>query len=379
MHHLFGSIPQLKGLPKHALHTISHIAADEQSFTIVTNDDQVYDITKNPENDTYRLERVDAWCNKNVRFFRCTDGGLKVAICKDGRMFARGKNRHLVTGEQTQNYSPKEIKEAFAGGVYGRTFLSCKWKGVEDFCNGPFHRLLLTKGNEVYFWGVMFLDDDGPSMSIQTPSYVRDPSGIKYKFLKAQKIGVGNRCSFAITMDGRLCVWGSNANGQFGDCSLGATVIPIYVMLPGKPICTDFVCRKDSVIVQTIEGSVYYWKGIEYSDSIKRKRVLPTYMCKISATGSILINHGVCMAWDHRGVKCWGSRKGLSQHTASTYIGIDPPYGEWLSLRFLGSTGRGFDADSFKRLSGRQKQIMHQMANFFDVLFLFDEYCIGCK
>lgn len=174
----------------------------------------------------------------------------------DGVLYAWGNNTkgQLGTGDVTPRSTPTAV-------VGGFRFKDVHANGV----NNGGTVLALSQDGFVYAWGGNEGGEAGQGAADITAR--SSPVAVTViNALKVKKIFKGGRADtprdteFALTEDGDLYIWGTNANGQIGDSSRTNRGTPTLVDVGGVK-WKDFWAEYGgtSVIAQTVNGTYYGW------------------------------------------------------------------------------------------------------------------------
>lgn len=185
--------------------------------------------------------------NQPVRAGSLTDiGGLaagtgfSAALKRDGTVWSWGSNTsgQLGNGTTTQTNTPAQIA--------GLT-------GVTAIAAGAGHMLAVKSDGTVWAWGSnshgQLGNGDTSVASSSKPLAVNGLTGIRY-------VAAGNTHSLAVGTDGRVWVWGDNADGALGTGDLVSTATPKALSLSGgsKPAGGNGF----SAVLKT-DGTVVVW------------------------------------------------------------------------------------------------------------------------
>ncbi|MDH4476045.1 MAG: hypothetical protein QE274_06190 [Verrucomicrobiaceae bacterium] len=149
-----------------------------------------------------------------------------VAVSSAGRVYTwggYGSSGTLGDGLATDSLAPVAVDRS--GVLSG--------KSIVAVATGQYHTLALSSDGLIYSWGYSAYGELGDGAAVQRNSPVAvDTSGfLATKTVTA--IDAGLRHSMALTSDGLVCAWGSNASGQLGNGSGLAATSPTAVDMSG--------------------------------------------------------------------------------------------------------------------------------------------------
>lgn len=128
---------------------------------------------------------------------------------------------------------------------------------VTQVAAGSDHGLALTSDGRVLAWGsnaVGQLGDGTTTTDRTTPVEVQLPEGVTVIRLSA-----GEGHSLALTDDGRVLAWGGNVDGQLGDGTQLTRSTPVEVELPAGAEITGISAGRNHSLAVTSDGGVLAW------------------------------------------------------------------------------------------------------------------------
>ena len=263
----------------------------------------VLNITIDPENPL-----VDSTAAKNVYIAYYNHNGERyvcyAAITQDGSLYMWGGNAEGQLGDGTREPQDKPIKVPLS-------------EGVEKFQFSPdgLTCAAITKKKELYLWGYNGSGIVGVDNEI-------DFYNIPFQVLQNEKVekfifSPNNNNSAAITVDGKLYMWGRNDYHQVDDSAVSIIRAPKCVMNN----VAELVMENDTCAAVTTEkkgSKLYLWgnnvDGIAGQDPDEELKVLPSnayseislaYVEQMSiqsdfrgkTTGSALLKDGSLIMW----------------------------------------------------------------------------------
>jgi alpha-tubulin suppressor-like RCC1 family protein len=161
----------------------------------------------------------------------------------DGTVYAWGKGAEGQLGNNGTSDASAPVR--VLGGVQGTTYLSNVDKVVSSdqysvglVVAGDKHSAALTRDGEVYCWGSQAVGAGGTSTTkYTTPNKV---GGLLAGKIVTQ-IASGSDFMLARTSDGRVYAWGVNDRGQLGDGSTSYRSAPVEVMGGGQSSVSGFL------------------------------------------------------------------------------------------------------------------------------------------
>src|ERR1044071_6681359 len=168
--------------------------------------------------------------------------GCTFAISKKYECYSWGKNNRRLGIFMEQNQSiPRKI------GLNGVLTISC----------GEFHTCALTINGNVYTWGDNRHGQLGIGNGIsERKNYINLPQKINTLF-DIISIQAGIAHTIALTINGKVWVWGSNMHSQLGLISYN--VIPVPMELRFNEPIISISCGYQHSIAITSNGKIYGW------------------------------------------------------------------------------------------------------------------------
>lgn len=138
---------------------------------------------------------------------------------------------------------------------------------------------------------------------------------VPFGTLLAQKVATGTSHSCALTIDGAVYCWGTNANGQLGDSTQTQRTIPVAVTGLGTGAgATALVSGINHSCVVTSAGAVQCWglnSNGQLGDNTTTQRLAPVTVTGLgSGSGVIALAAGIthtCALTAAGSVQCWGA------------------------------------------------------------------------
>jgi alpha-tubulin suppressor-like RCC1 family protein len=267
----------------------------EKNVIVITNDDKVYEFSRNTHNirslllavssnqlfieSLIKKSIVEELCGKQIIGFR--NGEFhKIALTIDGKIYCWG--RGVLGNGLKNNFDNKPELNSYL-----------KDKQIIDVKCGYEHTLVLTNNNEVFGWGRNDLGQvgNGSFDDVLVPIQVN-------KFLdeKVKGISCGRNHSMMLTESGHVYSWGNNLYGQLGiKIRVKSSNIPKQIKLRGVEI-VKISCGSNHSLLLSSDGHIYALAkedtgyldtgGLDY---VKHKRkILNTlrqiYVYKLSGT-----------------------------------------------------------------------------------------------
>ncbi|MFE6100820.1 Ig-like domain repeat protein [Streptomyces laurentii] len=239
-----------------------------------------------------------------------------VALASDGRVYAWGIGGQLGDGTTTDRTSPVEVLLPA-----GLTFT--------EVAAGAEHGLALASDGRVFTWGRNRSGQlgDGTTTDALTPVEVDLPAGVTVTHLAG-----GISSSFALTSDGRILAWGSNASGVLGDGTTTNHLTPVETVRPDGVIFTD-VEGSTHALATTSDGRVFGWGANQFGqvgDGTTTDRLTPVEVAFPAGTPAItdvkasVRGHSMALSSDGR-VFTWGLNRS-GQLGDGTTVNRPTPY-----------------------------------------------------
>ncbi|MBN8459840.1 MAG: cadherin-like beta sandwich domain-containing protein [Verrucomicrobia bacterium] len=200
------------------------------------------------------VDRGGALAGKTVTAV-VASGDSSMALCADGTVTAWGYNGYgrLGDGTQTSRYTPVAVDRS--GVLAGR-------KVVSIAC-GSSHCLALCDDGSLAAWGNNGSGNlgDGSTTNRSVPVLVNMSGLLAGKTVTA--IAVGGNSNMALCADGSLAAWGSNSNGQLGNNSTTNSSLPVRVepsgALAGKSVTAIACGLNGNSYAMTADGGIAAW------------------------------------------------------------------------------------------------------------------------
>ena len=160
-----------------------------------------------------------------------------------GNTCSNTKTITIAGGSTTTNYNPALVN--FPVGVITKAIVA-----------GGYHSLALTTDGKIYAWGNNQYGQlgDGTTLSKISPVLVNLPPGVT-----AKAISAGLSFSAALTSDGKVYTWGDNQYGQLGDGTTISKTSPVLVNLPPNVNITTISSGIHHNLALTADGKIYGW------------------------------------------------------------------------------------------------------------------------
>ena len=205
------------------------------------------------------------------------------------------------------------------------------------------HTCVLTPGGAVKCWGdneYGQIGDGTATNAIRATDVDRLGSGIV-------AISVGGRHTCALTSEGGVKCWGTNAAGQIGDGTLVSKPSSTDVIGLTRPIIAAS-CGYDHTCAVTVDGAVKCWgnntSGQIGANSLAERFSSPTDVFGLTS-GIVAIGSGIdhtCAISTAGGMKCWGNN-------VSTQIGDGTTINRLAPVDVI-----GLDSDATAVVAGQQ-------------------------
>lgn len=178
---------------------------------------------------------------------------FSVGVRDDGTLLAWGYNYFGQLGDGTlinRTVPVPVLPDAFAGSPVIRV------------ATGSNHALALTAAGRLFAWGYGGFGQlgDGTESSRSTPIPVSVAGALAGKTVVAMDAGTGH--SVALTSDGGVFAWGSNAYGQLGDGTFTNRLFPQAIdrsgVLAGRTI-KAIAAGREFTLALTTDGQVFGW------------------------------------------------------------------------------------------------------------------------
>jgi len=177
-----------------------------------------------------------------------------LALASSGRIFAWGANSFGKLGNGTTVASNVPVLVDITGILAG--------KRVVSIAAGDAHSLALTADGQVAAWGSNAygqLGNGGPSVSFTAIAVARDGE-LASKTVTAVAAGLFH--NVALVSDGTLIAWGANSSGQLGNGNKTNAGVPVAVLsngaLAGKTVIA-IAAGASHTLALTADGRVFSW------------------------------------------------------------------------------------------------------------------------
>ncbi|MGV8911288.1 MAG: RCC1 domain-containing protein [Rhodoglobus sp.] len=201
------------------------------------------------------------------------------------------------------------------------------------------HSLALGSDGNAYAWGHNNSGQlgEGTTTSRLNPKIVIAPSAVTFT-----EIAGGSQHSVALASDGTAYAWGRNSDGQLGDGTLTAHILPAAVVLPSGVSLTDIGAGSDHAVGVGSNGSVYAWGNNDngqLGDLTTTNRLAPVrveFAPGIAITEvSTALAHSTAVGSDNTiyawGLNTHGELGDSTTTTSPTPLTVDTPAGVTLS------------------------------------------------
>jgi len=210
------------------------------------------------------------------------------AITSEGRIFTWGDNYHgkLGDGTATDRYAPTEITSNFSYNT-GET--------ITEVSLGSSHSSAITSKGRIFTWGYNFYGQlgDGTNINKDIPTEITS----KFNLNTGETItsvSLGSNYSSAITSEGRIFTWGYGVYGQIGDGTTANRYTPIEItsnfgLDVGETITSASLGSNHSSAISS-EGRIFIWGSNAFGqigDGTTTDRYIP-----IEITGNFSLNVG---------------------------------------------------------------------------------------
>lgn len=190
----------------------------------------------------------------NARWAQVAAGaGHTLALTTDGHLYAWGAN---TDGQLGLNGFTRKLQPTLV--PLPAEAAATRWAQVAA---GTSHTLALTADGRLYSWGHNVFGQLGDGTNFTRPqaaAAVVLPAGAG----AITRIAAGCAHSLALTANGQLFAWGSNADGQLGNGSSEPQARPVAVALPRKSTATGWAqlaTGASHTLALTNDGQLYGW------------------------------------------------------------------------------------------------------------------------
>ncbi len=264
-------------------------------------------------------------------------GQNNIALTNDGRILTWGANFGLgFYDEQSLWNLPRANSLPIANGVIG----------IVDFAINDYHTHVLHEDGTVSSWGTNNSGEAGVGSQV---SSINQPQVIP-NLPPVQALAAGLYHSLALTKDGRVFAWGSNAYGQLGVGDINIRFQPVEV--PGISNVVAITCGYDFSAALKADGTVWAWGNNYYyqlGDGSQISRNRPIQVPGLSDINKIFTNKSSIFAQKADGkvwVTSWlnpaipgDSGPEFGPRHVSAYDGIVQLSGEWNHILALKGDG----------------------------------------
>jgi len=203
-----------------------------------------------------------------------------LALTSDGKVYAWGSNANGQLGNGATTNSLVPVAVTDAGALAGKT--------VTAIAAGNGYSLALTSDGKVYAWGSNANGQlgNGTTTTSLVPVAVTDTGVLAGKTVTA--IAAGNGYSLALTSDGKVYAWGYNAIGQLGNGATTTSLVPVAVtatgVLAGKTV-TAIAARDGHSLALASDGKVYAWGSNSFGQLGNNTTTTSSVPVAVTATG----------------------------------------------------------------------------------------------
>ncbi len=174
-------------------------------------------------------------------------------LTSTGEVYGCGSNQYGQLGDGNSAYYTAPVSIA-AGSFENKTIVSV--------VGGNNHSAALSSDGVVYTWGsnASGQNGDGSSIPNPTPSNISSNGALAGKFVRS--LAAGNTHTLALTSDNQIVSWGTNVSGQLGIGSTTASKIPVLVGISGAlagETIVSVAAAGDTSFALTADGQVYGW------------------------------------------------------------------------------------------------------------------------
>lgn len=179
-----------------------------------------------------------------------------LVLTREGNLFAWGNGADGKLGNLSNNSSPSPVAVKMDGALAGQSILT--------IAAGSNHSVALSRLGIVFTWG----NNDcgqlarGDTVSVDQPVYIED-FGTPLAGKSIVAVAAGDQHTLALSADGRVFAWGMNANGQLGNGAGGPgaySTVPVEAsgVLSGKHIVAIAAGAWHSLALSS-DGQLYVW------------------------------------------------------------------------------------------------------------------------
>lgn len=244
---------------------VRQVACGSQHTLVLTSEGRLYSTGKGDfgilgrgdTRDATEFEEIEYFFQSNDSILNPNDpttivkvgagSNFSAALSQNGELWVWGRNDYgqLGLGEEAMG-------DMYSAERYPRLVRSLPVEGhrIVDFDCGEHHLVILTGSGAIYEWG---------NRTWLEPHPVTLPSRYEEGLKNIVKIVAGEKCSFALTKEGRVYSWGSKASGclaQGEDCA--NTIVqptPVPPTAFGHQHVVDIVASKCRCLAITLEDT----------------------------------------------------------------------------------------------------------------------------
>ncbi|MEU8545367.1 Ig-like domain repeat protein [Streptomyces sp. NPDC048717] len=229
-----------------------------------------------------------------------------LGLTSDNRVLSWGDNEYGQLGDGTTTNRSVPGPVDFPAGTR-----------IKAIAAGNFHNLALTTDNHLFAWGWNRdgqVGDGTTTTQRNSPVPVALPAGTEIEAIAAR----GNH-SLALTTDGRVLAWGFNASGQLGNGTAGSAPnpTPVQTLIPAGTDVVAIVAGGYYSLALTSDGHVLGWGSNAWGqvgDGTTTDRHAPVPVALPAGTEiaalSAGIGHSVALTTDGHvltwGINLWG-------------------------------------------------------------------------
>ena len=195
---------------------------------------------------------------KTITQIGCNDI-VCLVLSSDNKLFSWGGNGAGMLGDGTNNDSNIPVSVDMTGVLFGKTITNI---GV-----GAIHCIVTTSDNKICAWGnnVYGQYGDGTYSNSSVPVETNNSGLLLGKTIV--KISAGYQHNLVLTSDNKLYTWGYNLSGQLGNGTNNDSNVPVEVdmtgVLSGKTI-TQISTKGHFCLVLTSDNNLYSWGDNTY-------------------------------------------------------------------------------------------------------------------
>jgi alpha-tubulin suppressor-like RCC1 family protein len=175
------------------------------------------------------------------------------ALTSTGAVYSWGYGSDGELGNGTNaSSSLQPVKVSFPAGIV-----------IKAIAGGEYGGYALTSTGAVYAWGYGGQGElgDGSAASSDVPVLVALPLGATITAISAEQYG-----GLALTSTGAVLAWGYDTDGELGNGSTTASLVPVTVQLPSGTKATAIAASADAGYALTTSGTVLSWGYNAYGE-----------------------------------------------------------------------------------------------------------------